>query len=332
MHRRSLLAATVLSLAIAATSASAEVGQVRFARQIGLGYLQLYVMQEQSLVETLAAQAGLKVTTVYAPLGDPSAINDALLSGSADYAATGVPPFILLWDRTRTNVRVNGVAALNAQPAFLNTNKPSIASLKDFTERDRIALPSVKASFQAILLQMAVEQAFGRGQYERLDHLTVSLAHPDGTAALLARQTEITAHFTSPPFQYQELQSPQIHRVLSSYEITGPASFSAISTTTKFRANNPKLYGIVLAALEQATAFIAANPAEAAQIFAKVDHSKLPQAFLESMLADKDIFYSTTPLGIQKLTDFMARTGTIKATPDRWQTLFFPEIHDKPGS
>ena len=34
--------------------------------------------------------------------------------------------------------QVKGVAALNAQPAFLNTNKPDIHTIKDFTDQDRI--------------------------------------------------------------------------------------------------------------------------------------------------------------------------------------------------
>ncbi len=335
MSKRRVIAvafATALAVIASASAGRAEVSEVRFARQLGLGYLQLYVMQEQQLIEKRGAEAGLKLTAAYIPLGSPSAINDALLSGSADYAASGVPPFVVLWDKTRGNIQVKGVAALNGQPVFLNSNKPSLRSLKDFTERDRIALPSVKVSFQAIALEMAAEQTFGRGQHERLDHLTVSLAHPDGTAALLGGRSEITAHFTSAPFQYQQLQDPKIHRVLSSYDVTGPATFSAISTTTKFRATNPQVYKIVLAALDEATTFIGAHPAEAAQIFAKIDRSTLPEPFLVSMLTDKDIFYSTTPQGIQKITDFMSRTGSIKATPASWQDLFFPEVHDKPGS
>jgi NitT/TauT family transport system substrate-binding protein len=324
---------TAAALAVVPSLASAEVSEVRFARQLGLGYLQLYVMQEKQLVEAQAEKLGIKLSAKYTPIGSPAAINDALLTGSADFGAAGVPPFILLWDRTRSNVQIRGVAALNAQPAFLNSNNPAIKTVKDFTEKDRIALPTVKVALQAILLQMHAEQIFGPGQHEKLDHLTVSLAHPDGTAALLTGRTEITAHFTSPPFQYQQLQDPKIHRVLNSYDITGgPASFSALFATSKFRADNPKAFQAVLAAVEEATRFINANRAEAAQIFRKVDGSALPQDFVEKLLADPEIIYSTTPLGVTKFADFMARTGGIKTKPERWQDLFFADIADKPGS
>lgn len=322
-----------ISVALAAVPARAEVQEVRFARQLGLGYLQLYVMQEKGLVEKQAERLGLKgVSAKYTPLGSPAAINDALLSGSTDYGVAGVTPFIILWDKTRSNVQVKAVAALNSQPAFLNSVNPNIKSLRDFTEKDRIAVPTVKLSLQAILLQMGAEKVFGAGQQNKLDPLTVSLSHPDGTAALLTGRTEINSHFTSPPFQYQQLQDTKVHKVLSSYEITeGPASFSAIWTTAKFRRDNPKVYQAVLAAVDEATAFIKNNRREAAQIFNKLDNSKLPEEFIEKILADPDIIYSTAPQNVEKFSDFLHRTGSIQAKPG-WKDLFFPEIHDRPGS
>ena len=329
--KTSLLATALV--AVSALPAMAEVSEVRFARNLGLGYLQLYVMQEKGLVEKQAEKRGLKdLKASYKAIGNPGAINDALLSGSVDYGAAGVTPFIILWDKTRSNVQVKAVAALNSQPAFLNTINPNVNSIRDFTEKDRIALPTVKLSLQAILLQMAAEQTFGPGQQNKLDGLTVSLAHPDGTAALLAGRTEITAHFTSPPFQYQQLQDAKVRKVLSSYEITnGPASFSAIWTTSKFRTENPKTYAAVLAAVEEATAFIKENRKESAQIFNKLDNSKLPEDFIEGILADKDIIFTTSPQNVEKFSDFMNRIGSIQAKP-AWKDLFFPEVHDKPGS
>ena len=316
-------------------SARGEVRDVRFARNLGLGYLQLYVMEELRLVEKHAASDGLgAVKASYTPLGSPAAVNDALLSGSVDFGAAGVPPFIIAWDKTRkSSIQIKALSALNAQPAFLNTINPAIRTLGDFSETDRIALPAVKSSLQAILLQMAAEQLYGPGQQGRFDHLTVSLSHPDGTTALLSGRSEITAHFTSPPFQYQELHDPRVRRVLSSYDITGgPASFSALWTTTPFHQANPRTVLAVLAAVEEATAFIANNRAEATRIFIKLDNSKLAADFVESLLADPDITYSVVPQNFLKFSDFMARIGTIGAKPATWQDMFFPELHGRPGS
>ncbi len=62
---------------------------------------------------------------------------------------------LTIWGRTRGNLQVKGVAALNAMPLWLVTVNPAVQSIKDFTDKDKIALPTVKSSIQAITLQMA---------------------------------------------------------------------------------------------------------------------------------------------------------------------------------
>lgn len=335
-RRMSLAAVLSLTIAVALspTRARAEATEVRFARNLGLGYLQLYVMQDQGLVEKHAALAGLgAVKTSYTALGNPTTITEATLSGNADFGAAGVPAFIIAWDKTRGNANLRGVGALNAQPAYLNSNRPEVKSLKDFTDKDRIVVPSVRASYQAIVLQIAAEKAFGPGQHARLDPLTVSLAHPDGTAALLSGKTEITAHFTSPPFQDQQLADPKIHKVLSSYDVLGgPSSFSALWTTAAFHDANPTLYKAVLAAVEEASGFIRANPEEAARIYIRVENSKLDVATVAGLIAHPEISYDTTPRGIGIFTDFMARIGSIRNKPTDWRDLFFSDLHNRAGS
>src|SRR5919206_4541086 len=140
-------------------------------------------------------------------------------------------------------MNVRGIGAMNRQPAYLNTRNPNIKSLRDFTDSDRIALPAPKVSVQAIMLQMAAEKTFGPGRHDALDHLTVGMSHPDGTAALLSGKLEITAHFTSAPFQYQQLEQPGIRKVLSSYDATdGPNTFSVIASTAAWRDANPRTF------------------------------------------------------------------------------------------
>src|SRR5215471_16246173 len=156
------------------------VAEVRFARQLGLGYLQFYVMEDQKLVEKHARDLGLgAVTARWFPLGTPTAINDAILTGSADIMGVGLPAFLTLWDKTRGNMNVTAIVALNRQPAYLNTRDPKITSVRDFTDKDRIALPAPKVSVQAIMLEMIAEKTFGK--HDVLDRLTVGMSHPDGT-------------------------------------------------------------------------------------------------------------------------------------------------------
>jgi len=321
-----------LAAAMAFSSpAWAEVTEVRFARMTGLGYLQVYLLQDLKLVEKQAKAQGMELTARYTALGQPTAVNDALLSGSVDFGAAGITPFITLWDKTRGNADIKAVAALNSQPAFLNSINPNIKSIKDFTDKDRIALPAVKVAYQATILQMAAEQAFG--QYDRLDVLTTGLSHADATNALLSGKSEITAHFTSPPYQYQQLEDPKVHRVLSSYDVTGgPATFSGLWATTRFHDDNPKVFKLVLAAVEEANAIIRDNPAKAAEIFVRLENAKQTPEQVEALLKDPDIRHTIAPQNITKYTDFMARVGTIRKAPASWKDLFFPEIHHLSGS
>jgi NitT/TauT family transport system substrate-binding protein len=318
----------------AAPPAQADVKEVRFARQLGLGYLQFYVMQDHKLVEKHARALGLgEITTSYRPLGTPTALTDTLLSGNVDVVGIGLPAFLTLWDRTQETVRVRGIVALNRQPAYLLTRKPGITSLKDYTENDRIALPAPKVSVQAIMLQMIAEKQFGAGRHTAVDHLTVAMSHPDGTIAMLGGRSEVTSHFTSAPFQYQQLQSKEIRKVLSSYDATdGPNTFSVAAMTSPWREANPTAYKAVLAAIREANAFIASNPRQAAEIFVRIENIKMPLEFIEQMIKDPEFSYEPAPMNVLKIQNFMHRVGTLKRKPEKWVDLFFPEVHDLSGS
>src|SRR2546430_2647808 len=72
-----------------------------------------------------------------------------------------------------------GVCGLSTCALQLNTNRPEIKSLADFTARDKIALPGIKTSLAAVVLQMLVAKQFGQANYAKLDPMTVGLPHPD---------------------------------------------------------------------------------------------------------------------------------------------------------
>ena len=328
------LLAVLLAAVWLAAPAIAEVNQVRFARQLGLGYLQFYIMEDKKLVEKHAQQLGLgAVTTQWLALGTPTALNDALLTGNVDIIGVGLPAFLTLWDKTRRNADVKAMVALNRQPAYLNTRDPNIKSVRDFTDKDRIAVPAPKVSVQAIMLEMIAEKTFGPGKYDALDHLTVGMSHPDGTAALLSGKLEITAHFTSAPFQYQQLENPAIHRIATSYDATdGPNTFSVAATMSRFRDSNPQVYKAVMAAIDDANDFIVKNPREAAEIFLRIENAKFPVAFIEKLIGDPEFSFAPAPENVMKIYGFMHRVGALKNMPATWRDLFLPDIHGLNGS
>ncbi|MDA8109220.1 MAG: ABC transporter substrate-binding protein [Betaproteobacteria bacterium] len=328
-----LCAAAALAAA-AALPVRAEVGEVRIAQQYGVAYLPLMYMEHQKLLEKHAKEAGLgDVKVKWATFAAGNVMNDAPLSGTLDFASGGIAPLITLWAKTRGNLDVRGVCAMSTMPLYLNTRDASVKSIKDFTGKDRIALPAVKVSFQAVNLQMAAAKAFGKEHYAELDRLTVSLKHPDGMAALLSPASEITAHFTAPPFQYQELEHPGIHTVLDSYKIVGgPHTFTVVWATDAFRRKNPKIYRAFLAAFKEAIAEINRDKTAAAANYIKWADYKGPQDLPLKVLDDPQVKFTMTPLKVTTYADFMYGIGSIKVKPKSWKDLFFPEVHGLPGS
>ena len=229
---------------------------------------------------------------------------------------------------------MRAVAAMNRTPRYLNTRNPAIKSIRDFTDKDRIAVLAPKSALQAILVQMAAAQAFGMENYAKLDPLTVGLPLPDALTTLLSGAAGVTADFTVPPFAYQERETPGVHTVLTSNDILGgPATFALAYTTGKFREENPKTYAAFAAALKEAIDQINADKKAAADIYIAVSKQKATVAELNKLLGDPEITYELAPRNLMKYADFMHKTGIMKVRPNTWKDLFFPgDIYALDGS
>lgn len=328
-----LIAATLIASSFS-TPSQAEVSEVHVARQYGLSYLPLMVMQDRKLVEKYAKREGLgDIKVSYLTLGGGGPINDGIISGRLDFGSGAVGAMATVWAKTKGNLDVKAVAALNSMPVFLNTRDANIKSIKDFTDKDKIALPAVKISTQATTLQMACAQLFGQSNWAKLDSITVNRSHPDGMVALLSGAGEIDAHFTAPPFQYQELKHPGIHTVLNSYDVLGgPATFNVVWATSKFRDANPKTYAAFVKALDEAIAIINQDKRAAAEFYLKASNDKDSVEDVYAMFTNPDIKFTTTPERVFKVVDFMYTTGSVKVKPSSWKDLFFPNIWNAPGS
>ncbi|MDT3670354.1 MAG: ABC transporter substrate-binding protein [Aromatoleum sp.] len=324
-----------LALLSAGSVVHAEKAELRLAQQYGISYLPLMVVEHKRLIEKHAAAEGLgDIRVCWSKFAGGNVMNDALLSGSLDFAAAGVAPATTLWAKTRgTPSEVRLVSATGSMPMLLNTRNPDVHSIKDFTEKDRIALPAVKVSIQAVTLQMAAEKLYGEGNHNKLDANTVTLAHPDAQAALLSGRGEISAHFTTPPFQYQQLENRDIRTVLNSYDVLGGSTtLNVVYTTAKFRDENPKTYKAFLAALEEAIAFINSDKKAAAEFYLRYSKDKDTVEDILAILDDPQVEFTRTPKNITRYADFMFRIGSIKQKPTSWKDLFFADIHHLAGS
>ena len=333
---RSVLVITFAALVLLsfASRALAEKTEVSLAKQFGLTFFPLMVMEHLKLIEKNAQMEGRgNVTVKWVTLGGGASANEMLLSGSLDFVSGGAAPLITIWSKTKGSIDVKGVASLNAMPWILTTINPNVKTLKDFTDKDKIAMPAAKVSVHAITLQMAAAKVFGESSYEKLDRITVSMRNPDALVAMLAGKGEITSHFSGPPYPQLELQDPKVRVVLSSDDVLGgPGVLSALYTTSKFRSENPRLYKVVLRALKEAQDIINSDKRRAAELYVQLEKSKQPIDLFYQIISDSKTHFSPVPMGMMKIAEFMHKTGQIKIQPSSWKEMFFPEIHDLPGS
>ena len=313
-----------------------EASSIVIVSQHGLPYLPLMVMDTLQLVQKHAGRLGVaSLKPEYKSLGGTQSLIDALLSRQMDFGVTGVPSLCTLWDKTSgTSNEVRALSAVQSMPFMLVTNKPSITSIKDFTGGDKIAVPAIKVSSQAICLQMAAAKEWGDDQYARLDAYTITRSHPDAAVAVMSKNAEVDSHYSVAPYYYLELATPSVHKVLKSYDtLGGPGTNGVMLMSKRFRDASPKVTKAVYAALTEAEEYINKNPNDAAQIYIKTTGEKRSsREELTKYISDPDNIWTTTPQQTMTFANFMHKVGTMKRLPASWKDLYMPECHDLAGS
>ena len=342
IHRRNFCKALATAPAVLATPAllrsafADEVSSIVLVSQHGLPYLPLMVMDEFKLIEKHAGKIGVApLKSDYKTLGGTQSLIDALLSGQMNFGVTGVPGLNTLWDKTAgTPNEVRALSAVQSMPFMLVTNREAIKTIKDFNEHDKIALPAVKVSSQAICLQMAAAKEWGQDQYAKLDSLTITRPHPDAATSVMSKATEINSHYSVAPFYFYELATKGVHNVLKSYDtLGGPATNGVMLMTKKFRDANPKVTSAVYGALSEAEEFINKNPGDAAQIYIKTTNEKRSShEEMVKFISDPDNIWTTAPQQTMTFANFMHKVGTMKRLPASWKDLYMPESHELKGS
>ena len=309
---------------------------IRLSKQYGLPYLPMMLIEQRKLIENHAERRGLSGLRVeWQTHSGPSAQLDALLSGQTELIGPGVPTLATVWDKTAgTPQEVRALCAMQSMPYVLVTRNPDVKTIADFTDKDRIALPGVKLTGHALALEIAAAKLWGADKYDKLDSLTVTMAHPDAMTALLSGKSEIDSHFASAPFYYYELATPGVRQVLKSYDaLDGRHTNGVLLASKRFHDANPKICASVMAAFAEANAAIKADPRGCAQVYLDLTHDKKNGVDqLEKMVADPDVEYTATPVKVMAFVEFMHRVGRIKRKPRDWRDLFFGEAHSLAGS
>ena len=328
-----VVALLLVGLAFDGGKAAAEVAQIRLAQQHDVTVLPLMIVQHEGMLENRVSAAISDPVTMdwVAPL-DPNAEMDLLLSGQADAIVADLPALAAMWDKTLGGSQeIRAIAAIRSAPYLLLTRNPAVRRLRDFTDKDRIAVPA-KASGPAVVLAMAAAREWGADRHGRLDPLMVARSHEDAATALTSPKSEIDADIAPWPYYYDELGAPGIRKLLTSYDVAGRHSAALVLTTKKFHDANPKLCAALAATLQDADTLIKKNPGEAAEIFRVMDRQGgISVEELTDLINDPDIEFTTTPAGVMKFAEFMNCIGMIQHKPGEWKDLFFPEAQDLPG-
>ena len=307
---------------------------VKFVQQRGLLYLPIDEMVTGGILQQEATKLGLgKVEATAQTLSGPAPVTDALLSGSADYGTVALPSLLNLWDKTHgTPNEVKAVGTVSNGAMVLYTINPNVKTIADFTEQDRIAVPSVRISFNAMMLEMAAEKIWN--DPHKLDHLTVGLGHPDAVAALSAGygKASITAHIAVQPFTDRGLKLPGAHVVADSREVFGgPLTQITLLATKQTKEKNPKLFQAVANALNESIKVANADKRAAAILWKKAQNASESVDDLVVLLSDPGFEFTAQPHRIAFFAAFLHRIGSMKTKVEDWKELFWETAYNQKG-
>ena len=307
---------------------------VKFVQQRGLLYLPIDEMVTGGILQQEATKLGLgKVEATAQTLSGPAPVTDALLSGSADYGTAALPSLLNLWDKTHgTPNEVKAVGTMSNGAMVLYTINPNVKTIADFTEQDRIAVPSVRISFNAMMLEMAAEKIWN--DPHKLDHLTVGLGHPDAVAALSAGygKATITAHIAVQPFTDRGLKIPGAHVVADSREVFGgPLTQITLLATKQTKEKNPILFQAVANALNESIKVANADKRAAAILWKNAQKASESVDDLVALLSDPGFEFTAQPHRIAYFAAFLHRIGSMKTKVGDWKELFWETAYNQKG-
>ncbi|MDF2892835.1 MAG: ABC-type nitrate/sulfonate/bicarbonate transport system, periplasmic component [Clostridia bacterium] len=292
-----------------------DLKQITIAEQYGLAYAPLQIMKELRLLEK--SDANLLVN--WRQMGNTAAIREAMLAEEVDVGFMAIPPFLIGWDK---GMEWKIAGGLSSSPVGLVSNRSEVSTIKDFTESDRIALPQ-PGSVQHILLSMACEKEFGDSH--KLDNLLITMAHPEGMNALMA-ETDVTAHFTAPPYLTGELKSKENRLILSGEEVMGGEFTFIVGVATKsFHDENAEGYKAFIKALEESISFMETNKIETVEILSNA--YAISKEEVEEYLDTQGVEYAAKVQGLDKFADFMKRNDYISKTPASKAEIMWDDVY-----
>ena len=111
-----------------------------------------------------------------------------------------------------------------------------------------------------------------------------------------------------------------------------PLCTAVMFGTTRYAAQQPGMVQALINASAEAVASIRDDPAAAARDYLELSRDPMPAAELTEMLRAPDMEFSVDPKGTLRFAQFLHRTGTLRAKPERWSDYFVTEAAGLGGS
>jgi NitT/TauT family transport system substrate-binding protein len=310
ISRRTFVATAMAAPVILSRSAYSKTTNIGIAYQPGLGYAPLVVMKQKGWLEE--ALPNIKID--WKRISSSVAIREAMLAGDVHVGAGSAAPFLIGRDR---GFHVKLLSVMNAIDLWLVTNNPRIKSIKDFLPEDKIAVPAPDTN-QAFVLRKAAQQFLGNPK--ALDGNMLAMPHPDATQAIITNQ--IAGHVSSPPFQSQEV-SRGARRILSSRDLFGPLTFIVCFGVETLATSHPEAIGVLQKSIAKAISLVNENPVEVAGLLAKESAGNVTQDQYAKLLADPQTKFTSEPVGVSELANFMKETGFLKNPVPKLEDITF---------
>ena len=320
MRRQEFITGSLLPLALAGKPglalAAGDPVSVTIAYQPGLAYAPLVLLKQHGTLEKAFPHTKIAWTSV----SGGSAVRDGIIAGQIQLGVAGTAPFLIGWSHEPSFRILCGVSAFDI---WLVSKDPSIKTIRDIKPGMKIGTPDLAGS-NAIILQMACQREFGNPH--QLDGNIQPMPHPQAVQALESGQ--IAAHFSTPPFQFEETAAGA-HVILRSVDVIGPATFTEVLTTDSFGAQYPGFVTAFYRATTGESRAIKSNPSAAARELSASSNGKVTAAKMQSWLSHEATGYGTTPRGVLKYAAFMKQLGEIPAVPSSMAVVTLPELRNK---
>lgn len=164
------VAGAVLAVAGCGAGKKESIG---IAEQFGIAYAPLQIMKEKQLLEKKLP--GVEIN--WKQFGGPTGIREGMLNGDIDFGFMGVAPVLIGIDN---GMKWRYAAGLSSNDVAIVTTGEGKKTLRDFTEKDRIAILSPACTQHVMLCMLAGQQL---GAPHALDTQLVSMSHPDSVNA-----------------------------------------------------------------------------------------------------------------------------------------------------